>query len=102
MNQKVYSIYDTKGEFYTRPFYCKTAGEAERIFQQLVNDEKSTIFQFPTDFDLFFLGEFDEISGKLIPETTPEHVVKALHVKQGYQAPNRSERRATKLKVKKS
>lgn len=76
---KVYTIRDTKGEVYNTPFFNLTHGEAERNFRGLVNDEKSTVNKYPEDFDLYYIGEFDNQSGKLIARDTPEHIIKAVN-----------------------
>lgn len=80
MELKVYSIRDAKGEIFNPPFYKKTHGEAERDFQTLCRDEKSMPSQYPEDFDLYFLGTYDDVSGKLSPLDTPQHIVKAVNV----------------------
>lgn len=78
--KKMFSIRDSKGEFYQTPFYMHTHGEAERAFTQLAKDPKSTVSQFPEDFDLYYLGEYDEKTGKFAPVDTPQHMVKAAHL----------------------
>lgn len=82
MQYKVFAIRDQKAELYNQPFFQKTHGEAERNFQTLVNDEKSTISQYPDDFDLYFLGEYDDNKGLLISLDTPQHVCKAVALKK--------------------
>lgn len=75
---KIFSIRDQKSEVYNTPFYQKTHGEAERNFQQLVSDDKSTISKFPEDFDLYYLGEYDDNTGLTKSLDTPQHVAKAI------------------------
>jgi len=82
MELKLFSIRDQKGEIYNTPFFQKTHGEAERNFSQLVNDSKSTVSQFPEDFDLYFIGSYDDQTGKLNSLDTPQHVVKAITIKK--------------------
>lgn len=81
MTQKIYSIRDSKAEYFTQPFFKKTHGEAERDFTQLVNDEKSNLHAFPEDFDLYYLGDYDTSSGKMIPIDTPQHIIKAVQIR---------------------
>lgn len=78
----MYSIRDAKGEYFNTPFFNKSHGEAERNFTSLVNDEKSTVSQYPEDFDLYYLGDYDDNDGKLVPLDTPQHIVKAVQVKR--------------------
>lgn len=82
MELRMYSIRDAKAEIYNTPFFQKTHGEAERNFQILFNDEKSTISKYPEDFDLYYLGIYDDQTGLTKPLDTPQHVMKAAHIKQ--------------------
>lgn len=82
MHYKMFSIRDQKAEIFTPPFYKKTHGEAERDFNSLVNDSKSTVSQFPDDFDLYYVGDYDDQTGVVKSLDTPQHVIKAVHVKR--------------------
>lgn len=82
MTLKIYSIRDQKAEIFNAPFYQKTHGEAERNFQELVNDEKSTVNKYPDDFDLYYLGEYDDNTGKFKTLDTPQHMMKAVQLKK--------------------
>lgn len=93
-NLKMYSIRDSKGEFYSQPFVKNTHGEAERDFQSLANDEKSQVAQYPEDFDLYFLGEYDNITGKITPQDSPQHVQKAVNaLRKAFAAQQQNEQR---------
>lgn len=76
---KVYSIRDAKGDFFGNPFFKRSHGEAERDFHLACNDEKSMLSKFPEDYDLYYLGEFEDKSGKFKPLDTPQHMLKAVH-----------------------
>lgn len=78
MLTKLFAIRDSKGEFYNTPFSKHTHGEAERDFKSLINDEKSTLSKYPEDFDLYYLGEYDNLTGKISPTDSPQHIVKAV------------------------
>lgn len=80
MQLKIYSIRDSKGEIYNPPFYKKTHGEAERDFTTLCKDEKSTVAQYPEDFDLYYLGDYDDVKGTISSLDTPQHITKAVSV----------------------
>lgn len=77
---KIFSIRDAKTEVYNAPFYQKTMGEAERNFHTTVNDSKTTISQYPEDYDLYYLGEYDDNTGQFKALDTPQHVMKAVDV----------------------
>lgn len=78
--KKMYTIKDAKSESFNPPFFNHTHGEAERNFQELVNDNSSFVSKYPEDYDLYYLGTYDERTGKFDPLETPEHVVKAVQL----------------------
>jgi len=74
---KAYSIKDSKTQSFAPPFFNSTHGEAERTFVRITKNPQSVISEFPDDYDLFYVGEFDTATGKLTELQTPQHVVKA-------------------------
>lgn len=80
MMLKAYSIRDAKAETFQQPFYKHTHGEAERDFTAVTRDPKTTLHQFPEDFDLYHIGVFDTDSGKFQSLDTPQHILKAISV----------------------
>lgn len=80
MELKAFSIRDSKGEIFNPPFFKKTLGEAERDFHQLCKDDKSMPAKYPEDYDLYYLGNYDDCSGKFMPLDTPQNMVKAVQV----------------------
>jgi len=81
MELKLYSIRDSKGGFFNAPFIQKSHGEAERTLLTLSKDEKSMISKYPEDFDLYYLGLFDDYTGKSTLLDAPQHMVKAVNLK---------------------
>lgn len=81
MELRVYSIRDSKAEIFNQPFFQKTDAEAQRSFAQLIRDPKSTINQFPEDYDLYFLGTYDDQTGVIKSMDTPQHMLKAIAAK---------------------
>ena len=79
---KVYSVCDSKTKIFHPPHYSRTEPDALRSFQQLINDERSTLNQFTDDFDLYYLGEYYDDTGKFDLLDTPQHIVKAIQLKQ--------------------
>lgn len=82
MTYEIFSIYDSKLGAYNAPFFRRSKGEAERDFARLAQEANSNIAQFPEDFDLFYLGTFDDRVGKTELEPSPKHVIKAATLKQ--------------------
>lgn len=62
MKLKIYSVYDNKVGVFNRPFFSRSDQEAVRAFafngkqDRFMSDNSS-------DYDLFFMGEFDDESG---------------------------------------
>lgn len=81
MQLKVYSIHDQKCEIFNTPYFQVTHGEAERNFKSLVNDKKSKVADHPEDYDLYYLGEYDDNKGHFKTLDTPQHMLKAIEVK---------------------
>lgn len=75
---KMFSVRDSKGEKFHPPFFKSTHGEAERDFAQMVRDEKSLANKFPEDFDLYYIGLYDDLTGKMETLDTPQHLQKAI------------------------
>lgn len=63
----LYSVYDKKAQYFAPPFAARNNGEALRMFQMLVNDKNTTPGKYPEDYNLAILGEFDDVSGKVVP-----------------------------------
>lgn len=74
----MFSIRDAKAESFNPPFFHTTHGEAERSFRTAVSDPKTVFNQYPDDFDMYYVGEFDTNTGKFDVLKTPLHVVKAV------------------------
>lgn len=80
MQMQVFSIFDQKAKVFNLPFFKHTAAEAERDFTAVVRDPKSVPGQFPEDFDLYHVGEYDDQTGIIKSLDTPQHIIKAIQV----------------------
>lgn len=81
MKQNIYSIRDNSAEVYGELWFEHTHGSAERQLRQLSNDPKSKVCAFPEDYSLYFIGEFDNKTGKFSGPAEPTHIVKAVQLK---------------------
>ena len=65
MKLVIVAIRDSAVGAYMRPFYLQSSGQAIRSFQDEVNRaaEENTMFHHPEDYELFLLGEFDDVTG---------------------------------------
>lgn len=74
---RIYSIHDSKSEAYLQPFFMRTKAEAIRSFQSATKDTTSPFSQYPADFTLYELGEFDELSSSIVTHAKPVHLANA-------------------------
>ena len=64
MIQRLYAIKDQLSS-YKAPFIMANDRVAEREFKAIVNDQRSGMYYAPNYFDLFYVGDFDDESGKI-------------------------------------
>lgn len=60
----IFSVYDSKAEAFTQPFFSATSGTAIRSFEQAANDQEHHFNKHAADYTLFHLGSFEETSGE--------------------------------------
>lgn len=62
---QVFSVYDSAADAFLQPFFAPTVEFAVREFRRAVNEEGHQFNQYPDDYTLFHIGEFDQSSGAL-------------------------------------
>lgn len=65
MKTYLVAVYDTATETYGRPFPVNHPAQAMRSFQDEVNNAQSEIAKHPSDYELWQVGTFDDVSGSL-------------------------------------
>lgn len=70
MTTELYTVFDTLTGAYGRPFHAINQADALRMAKTLANDKATTVGQSPTDFALFHLGSYDDLTAK-ITESRP-------------------------------
>lgn len=63
----MFSIFDTKADVYSQPFYALTDHAAIRTFTDAVNLKDSPYNRHPGDYQLFAIGDFDDRTGDVTP-----------------------------------
>ena len=65
MKSEVYSVFDKKAGYY-RPIFC-AQGEvcARRVMLRMMLETQSDIAMFPSDFELYRIGVFDDHDGSV-------------------------------------
>lgn len=61
---QMFAIYDKKTQTYRAPFFCHHEIEAHRAFIQARDSTNSELSRFPGDFELRYVGVFDESTGQ--------------------------------------
>jgi hypothetical protein len=74
----IFAVRDIKSGSYGIPFCHQTIAEAIRDFTRGCNDERLNLNMFPEDFELYFFGGFDQVSGKYHIIDKPEFVINAV------------------------
>lgn len=64
---KILSLYDKKAERYGNPFTSINLAVATRDFATACQETNSPMAKFPNDIELCYIGDFDEITGQIIP-----------------------------------
>lgn len=79
----MFALYDKTAAAFGRPIFEEHVANAVRALTQEVNtkDSKSSVAQWPEEFDLVLLGEFDNITGKYTPQEFNKVIVNAGHLK---------------------
>ena len=77
MKVQLFSIFDKKARTYSAPFTCLQHGEAIRMMQiQLEREPEGMHAKYAEDFELWFLGEFDQSDASFDLEFKPEPVIR--------------------------
>lgn len=95
MNLLIFAVRDNKASVYNRPFVEHNVISAVRAFTVGVNSPETQLHQFPTDFELTQIGEFDDITGKITPTEPPKFILSAMSVlksKEADEVPTKSEK----------
>lgn len=78
MKLRAYSVYDRKAFQYHPPYFSSTDGAAVRSFADLANDTSTQVGRHPGDFVLFYVGEYDDSKGEMLPMSPIGHVIDAM------------------------
>lgn len=60
---KMFSVYDKQACAFMPPFQARAVGQAVRSFMDAVNSKDHEFARHPGDYELYHVGEFDEIAG---------------------------------------
>ena len=78
IKQKVVTVYDVKSLTYSAPMVHKTTGLALRSFEQACKDPKTQLYNYPEDFIMFEIGEWDDQECTISMFKAPKPIGKAI------------------------
>lgn len=64
---KMFTVYDSKSELYSKPLFAPTTASGLRMFAAIANDNQTEIGTYPADFTLFETATFDDQTGSISP-----------------------------------
>lgn len=75
---RMYSVFDRKSLIWSPPISQPTDASAVRSLAEAVSDNNHPIGKHPSDYVLFFIGEFDDAKGLLSSVNPLVHVCDAI------------------------
>ena len=67
MEKVLCCVYDLKSQLFGNPFTCINTAMALRSFSQAGRQHTTEICNFPSDFILYHIADFDDVTGKFTP-----------------------------------
>lgn len=80
MIHQMFSVRDNVADAYLQPFFSINTGSAIRAVAEAVNDGGHTFAKHPEDYGLWGLGTFDDSTGKIDPNETPQHIINLIEM----------------------
>lgn len=77
-----YAIRDAKTEAFSQPMFFVTRGVAIRSFSEECENQGSALNKHPSDYALFYIGQYDDNSGQLTSSAQPEQIALAIDFKK--------------------
>lgn len=71
---KIFSLFDRKSREYGDLVLFPTTEFAMRVLLEMVPQAKGAIKSYPEDFDVYWLGEFNPLTGEILVEKIPAMV----------------------------
>ena len=78
--QKLFAVRDVKADAFGGLVVAPTKGLATRSFLEVCSDRQSPMSQYPEDYSLYYLGDYDPSTGAIKALPIPELVVTASEV----------------------
>lgn len=77
---KIFAMYDKKVSIYRWLHPADNIPDAIRNLQKIVTSQQGQITDYPEDYDLYHLGDFDEVTGKITVVNPPQYIISAINL----------------------
>lgn len=77
MKLQIFALYDKKALAHVDVFHFPQIGQAIRQLEDLLKTQHP-VSKHPADYDLYKLGDFDDVSGEITPNFPPQFLQSAL------------------------
>lgn len=81
MKLQIFSIRDNKNGSFGQPQYAADPQSATRSIGVALKDPNMMIHHYPSDFDLYHIGEFDQTNGAITITEQPEFITNLANIK---------------------
>lgn len=71
----VFSMLDKKAGMHGAPMLAMNEAHMGRFLEERFRGSDETVARYPEDFDLYFVADFDEMTGRLTVPEQPRFVV---------------------------
>lgn len=88
MKHKAFAARDSRLGVFHPPFFMQHTGQALRWWEELCNDPKASMHKYPSDFQLFEVGDFDDEKGLFYPLDAPHQIATATEARKSSEVPN--------------
>lgn len=75
--QQEFTVHDVAAGVFNKPFYEDSIGLAMRGFKTMIDEPTSQICKFPEDFELYYLGTFNQATAEHTHLRTPMPIMNA-------------------------
>lgn len=81
MTYRMYSVYDSKALVYSAPMCIRNDAEAKRVMTSLYRDPGNMISQYPEDYTMMCLADYDDCLGEIVVLPAPVSIMRGVDCK---------------------
>lgn len=82
-----YTLHDVKALQYHPPFFAINDAIAKRMVSDIATDNSTSVGRHPSDYKLYKIGHYDDLTGAFAPLNILEHVVDVVALLPAHQTP---------------